>query len=233
MKKLIALLSALMLVLAALPAMAEDAIPQEVQTFFEHMGDVLSIDQVAYAADQLAYVEGMPGRILSFTISRQQYDSFYYYVWDDQTAITVCCLEGKPLAYILDCAAINFIGGDDTTHSILQVLPGAYSSACPQQESDLDAYAFFTNDMMKCIYDPMARVFLSDVQDHGQTLVSSHIFALGGQMAVQLFPKAAYEGVTVNGEVLTAEINHDLSAALAMDTEYQLVMKSLEKSSDK
>ena len=229
MKKLIALLTALMLVLPALPAVAEDAMPQEVQTFFNGMGDVLSIDQVAYAADQLAYVEGMPGTLLSFTISRQQYDSFYYYVWDDQTAITVCCLEGKPLAYILDCAAINFIGGDDTTHSILQVLPGAYSSACPQQESQLDAYEFFTNDMMRSIYDPMARVFLSDVQDHGQTLVSSHIFALGGQMAVQLFPKAAYEGLTVNGEVLTAEINHDLSAALAMDTEYQLVMKSLEK----
>ena len=229
MKKLIALLFALLIALAALPAMAENAIPQEVQTFFNGMGDVLSIDQVAYAADQLAYVEGMPGRIMSFTISRQQYDSFYYYVWDDQTAITVCCLEGKPLAYILDCAAINFINGDDTTHSILQVLPGAYSSACPQQESDLDAYAFFTGPMLNSIYDPMVQVFLSDVQDHGQTLVSSHIFALGGQMAVQLFPKAAYEGVTFEGETLTAEINHDLSAALAVNTEYQLVMKSLKK----
>lgn len=229
MKKLIALFIALLIALAALPAMAENAIPQEVQTFFNGMGDVLNIDQVAYAADQLAYVEGMPGRIMSFTISRQQYDSFYYYVWDDQTAITVCCLEGKPLAYILDCAAINFINGDDTTHSILQVLPGAYSSACPQQESDLDAYAFFTGPMLNSIYDPMVQVFLSDMQDHGQTLVSSHIFALGGQMAVQLFPKTAYEGVTFEGETLTAEINHDLSAALAVNTEYQLVMKSLEK----
>ncbi len=47
MKKLIALLTALMLVLAALPAVAENAMPQEVQTFFNGMGDVLSIDQVA------------------------------------------------------------------------------------------------------------------------------------------------------------------------------------------
>lgn len=229
MKKLIALVCALLMVLAALPAVAEDAMPREVQTFFNGMSDVVDMSKVTCAADQEAYVEGMPGRLLSFTISRQQYDSFYYYVFNDQTAITVCCVEGKPLAYILDCAAINFIGGDDTTHSILQVLPSAYSSACPQQKSDLDAYAFFTSPMMSSIYDPMANVFLSDVQDHGQTLVSSHIFALGGQMAVQLFPKDAYEGVTVNGEVLTAEINHDLSAALAMDTEYQLVMKSLEK----
>ncbi|MBQ7865963.1 MAG: hypothetical protein IJ350_06275 [Clostridia bacterium] len=233
MKRFIALVSALLMVFAALPAVAEDAMPREVQTFFSGMGDVVDMSQVAYAADQEAYVNGMPGRLLSFTISRQQYDSFYYYVFDEQTAITVCCVDGKPLAYILDCAAINFIGGHETTHNILQELPGAYSSACPQQVSDLDAYAFFTSPMLSSIYDPMAQVFLSDVQDHGQTLVSSHIFALGGQMAVQLFPKAAYDGLIVNGEALTPEINHDLSAALAMDTEYQLVMKSLEQNSSK
>ncbi|MBQ8311769.1 MAG: hypothetical protein IJX84_00995 [Clostridia bacterium] len=233
MKRFIALVSALLMVFAALPAVAEDAMPREVHTFFSGMGDMVDMSQVAYAADQETYVNGMPGRLLSFTISRQQYDSFYYYVFDDQTAITVCCVDGKPLAYILDCAAINFIGGHETTHNILQELPGAYSSACPQQKSDLDAYAFFTSPMLNSIYDPMAQVFLSDVQDHGQTLVSSHIFALGGQMAVQLFPKAAYDGVIVEGEALTAEMNHDLSAALAMDTEYQLVMKNLERNSSK
>lgn len=233
MKKLLALISALLMVFAALPAVAEDAMPPEVQTFFNAMSDVLNPDQVAYAADQESYVNGMPGRLLSFTISRRQYNGFYYYIWDDQTAITVCCVDGKPLAYIFDCNAVNFIGGEATTHSVINALSDAYCSACPQQASDLDAYGFFTQPMLQSIYDPMAQVFLSDVQDHGQTLVSSHIFALGGQMAVQLFPKDAYDGVTFEGDALTAEVNHDLSAALAMDTEYQLVMKSLEQNSNK
>ncbi len=228
MKRIIAFVCALMLLLAALPAVAEEAMPQEVQTFFEAMGDVVNMDQVAYAADHQAYVEGMPGLTLSFTLSRIQYNSYYYYVFNDQTAFTVCCLDGKPLAYIFDCNAVDFTGGDDTTHNVLRALPEAYASACPQQESDLDVYEFFTNPMLNSIYDPMAKVFLSDVQDHGQTLVSSHIFALGGQMAVQLFPKDAYDGVTFEGDVLTAEVNHDLSAALAINAEYQLVMKSLE-----
>lgn len=229
MKRITAFVCALMLLLAALPAVAENAMPREVQTFFSGMGDVVDVSQVAYAADQMAYVEGMPGVLLSFTISRQQYNSYYYYVFDDKTAITVCCVDGIPLAYIFDCNAVNFIGGHEATHNVLMALPDAYCNANPQQKGSMDGYDFITDAMLQGVYDPMAKVFLSDVQDHGQTLVSSHIFTLGGQIAVQLFPKAAYDGVIVEGEALTAEMNHDLSAALAMDTEYQLVMKSLEK----
>lgn len=227
MKHIITLLFALMLVLA-LPAAAEDAMPQEVQTFFEHMSDVVSIDQVAYAADQAAYVNGMPGALLSYTLSRQQYNSFYYCVWDDQTAFTVCCLDGKPLAYIFDCTAIYYIGGHDITHKVLQAFPDAYRKAYPQQESRLFFDELVSPTQLSSIYDPLSKPFLSNVQDHGQTLTSSHIFPLTGQIAIQLFPKAAYDGATFEGEALTAERNHDLSAGLAIGAHYTLLMKSLE-----
>ena len=69
MKKLIALVSALLMVFTALPTLAEEAMPQEVQTFFNAMGDVISADQVVCAADQEAYVAGMPGIAASFYTS--------------------------------------------------------------------------------------------------------------------------------------------------------------------
>lgn len=229
MKRIIALVCTLMLLLAALPAAAEDAMPQEVRTFFEALGDAVDIDQVACASDLLTYAEGMPGALLSFSGSRSQYNSFYYYVADNTVAVTVCCLDGKPLAYILDCSPIDFIGYKEAMHNILQVLPDAYCKANPQQESSMDGYGFFTNEMLQSIYDPAAEVLVSDMQDHGQTLVSSHLFTSGSQMmCVQLFPKAAYEGLIVQETELTPEANHSLSGLLAVDTEYQLIMRSLE-----
>lgn len=228
MKKIIALVCALMLILGALPALAEDAMPREVQNFFESMGDVLDIEQVAYAPDHEAYITGMPGSFLSFTLGRMQYNSFYYYVMDKNTALTVCCLDGKPLAYIFDCNAMDYIGYNEAMHDLLRALPDAYRSAFPQQESSLDCYGFFTDPLLQSIYDPAAKPLVSDIQDHGQTLVSSHIFPLGARMAIQLFPKAAYEGVTFQDIALTPEENHELSAALALNSEYELVLKSLE-----
>lgn len=224
MKRIIAFVCALMLMLAALPAVAEDAMPREVKVFFDAMG----IDQAAYAADHEAYLLGMPVQMMSFTLSRMQYNSFYYHAWDDKTAITVCCLDGKPLAYVFDFNAMDFIGYKETMHNALMAIPEAYCKAYPQQKSTMDGYDFVTDAMVQSIYDPTAQVFVSDMQDHGQTLVSSHIFALGGQTAIQLFPKAAYEGVTVQGEELTPEGNHELSAALALNSEYELVMMSME-----
>lgn len=228
MKKIIAFVCTLVLMLAAIPAVAEDAMPREVQTFFENMGDTLDISQVTYAADHEAYITGMPGSLLSFTLGRMQYSSFYYYVMDDSTALTVCCLDGKPLAYIFDCNVMDYIGYNEAMHTLLMAFPDAYRSAFPQQESRLDCYGFFTDPLLQSIYEPMATPLVSDMQDHGQTLVSSHVFPLGGRMTIQLFPKTAYEGVTVQGEALTPEGNHELSAALALNSEYELVMMSME-----
>jgi len=224
MKKIFAFVCALVLMLAAMPALAEDAMPREVKVFFDAMG----IDQVAYAADHEAYITGMPGSFLSFTLGRVQYNSFYYYVMDKNTALTVCCLDGKPLAYVFDCNAVDYIGYFEAMHNLLRALPDAYHSAYPQQESSLDSYGFFTDPLLQSIYDPMAKPLVSDMQDHGHTLVSSHVFPLGGRMAIQLFPKAAYEGVTFQDVPLTPEGNHELSAVLALNSEYQLVTKTLE-----
>ena len=228
MKKMIAFVCALALMLSPLPTLAEDAMPTEVQTFFTAMSDALNPDEVMYAESHEAYVQGMPGILLSFTISRQQYNRFYYYTWNTNNALTVCCIDDKPMAYIFDCNVVEFIGYSDVMDKVLNNFPDAYCKANPQQESSIDGFGFFTDAMLQSIYDPMSRAFVSDLQDHGQTLISSHVFSRSGQTAIQLFPKAAYDGVTVNGEVLTAEINHALSAALALDTEYQLMIKSLE-----
>lgn len=51
MKKLISVLCSLLLLLTYLPAVAENTISPEVQTFFEHTDNVLNADQVVYAAD--------------------------------------------------------------------------------------------------------------------------------------------------------------------------------------
>lgn len=228
MKKIIAFVCALVLMLASLPALAEDAMPREVQIFFENLGDPVDVSQVAYAADHEAYMTGMPGSLLSFTLSRMQYSSFYYYVMDDSTALTVCCLDGKPLAYVFDCNAMDYIGYDEAMHALLMAFPDAYRSAFPQQKSRLDGYDFFTDSLLQSIYDPMSKPLVSDMQDHGQTLVSTHAFPLGGRMAIQLFPKAAYEGMTTQDGPLTPEGNHELSAALALKSEYELVMMSME-----
>lgn len=224
MKKIIALVCALVLMLAALPALAEDAMPREVKVFF----DAMDIDQVSYAADHEAYISGMPGSFLSFTLSRMQYNSFYYYAMDNNTALTVCCLDGKPLAYVFDCNAMDYIGYNEATHNLLMAFPDAYRSAFPQQKSSLDCYGFFTDPLLQSIYDPASTPLFSDMQDHGQTLVSTHAFPLGARMAIQLFPKAAYEGATTQDGPLTPEGNHELSAALALKSEYELVMMSLE-----
>lgn len=230
MRKIVAFACALALLVAALPALAEDALPQAVETFFAYLEEEMGGElQVAYAQGLEAYVLGMPGGLYSYTLSREQYEDFYFVILDDTTALTVCCIGGKPAAYIFDFKAIDYIGGLEKIHLLIEAIPDAYCAANPQQQSSMDGYGFITCEMIGSIYDSSEGVFFSEVQDHGETVASSHIFALGGQIAMQLFPKDAYQGATYQGKELTAEGNHELSAQLAIMAEYYLVQDWLSR----
>ena len=227
MRKIIAFVCALALMLLALPAVAEDAMPQQVRTFFDALNkDMDTSYEVACAADTLAYAEAMPAGMASFTLSRLQYNGFYYCILDGDTAMTVCCVDGVPAAYIMDLNAINFIGAADTTHALLEALPGAYFQANPDYKDSFDGFDLMTDKLLQNAYSDMS--FGSDMLEYEETVVSSHMFSLGCRTVLQLFPRAAYEDLTFEGKALTAENNHSLSASLALSAEYQLVMKSME-----
>lgn len=227
MRKFAALVCALALMLTALPCMAETAVPDRVQTFFDSMNMAMGTDYpVSFAADPLAYVEDMPAGMASFTMSRLQYNSFYYSVVTPNTAVTVCCVDGEPAAYILDLNAVNFIGADDVTHTLLLTLPYAYFQAQPECSDSFGGYDLMTTKLLETAYADMS--FGSDMLDYGDTLVSSHMFNLGSRTTLQLFPRSAYDGLTFEGEPLTPESNHDLSGTLALSMEYQLVTMNME-----
>lgn len=227
MRKIISFVCALAMMLLAVPALAEDAVPPEVQVFFDALNKEMGTSfEAAYAADAFAYVENMPAGMASFTMSRMQYNSFYYYVLNNNTAVTVCCIDGVPAAYIMDFNVVNFIGADDTTHNLLQALPEAYFQAYPEYKDTFGGFHLMTDQLLETTYNEMS--FGSDLLEYEETIVSSHMFNLGYRAALQLFPKATYGGLTFEGEPLTAENNHALSAKLALGMEYNLVKLSLE-----
>ena len=227
MKKLISLLCALVMLVMAVPAGAETAIPPEVQVFFDGLNKEMGTSyEAAYAADAFAYVENMPAGMASFTMSRMQYNSFYYCVLNNNTAVTVCCVDGVPAAYMMDLNAVNFIGADDTTHALLQALPEAYFQVYPEYMDAFDGFDLMTDKLLENAYKEMS--FGSDLLEYEETVVSSHMFNLGYRTVLQLFPKAAYNGLTFEGAPLTAENNHDLSASLALGIEYNLIKLSME-----
>lgn len=227
MRKIIALVCTLALILLAVPAAAEDDVPQQVQAFFDALNKEMGTSyEAASTTDLLTYAEAMPVGMTSFTLSRMQYNSYYYFILGRDTAVTVCCVDGVPAAYIMDFSAVNFIGGDDATHALLQALPTAYFQANPECKDTFEGYDLVTQKLLDYAYSEMK--FGSDMLTYSETIVSSHIFSLGYRATLQLFPRAAYDGLTFEEKALTAEENHNLSAALALTAEYQMVMKSIE-----
>ena len=230
MRRIIAAL--LVLVFAFASAQAEEAVmPEDVRAFFALLDERLAEEglpqegEAAATADINSYVAAMPSHHASFALSRLQYDSWYCRKLSDNVAVSVLCINGRAAAYILDLDLIYFVAGEEVTHAALSAFADAYLDTHPETQR------FYRDDLLAaplfdCMYDPSSS-FASHTADYGDTVFSAHIISLGQRTALQLFPTAAYDGAAFGGEPLSAALNHELSAYLALQMEYTLVNSSL------
>lgn len=229
MRKIIALLCTLALL--TLPAAAEEALPQDVQTFFAaletELADCpgLAKGEVCFSADLGEYAAAMPLDTAAFALSRLQYDGFYYRVLDEYTAVTVCMLNGQAAAYILDLSMLQYIGGEDVTHAAIDGWSRAYRHVYPNAEA-INGHDLVTTKLFDCIYGRSDTTFASDMLEYQGTVTSSHVFALGYRGTLQLFPVAAYDGASFDDKPLSAQGNHELSGTLALTAEYVMLMNA-------
>ena len=224
MRKIVAFLLAVLLSLTV--SCAETApIPATEEFFSALMSELASYSvvpagEITFTDDQNTYVAGMPINTHTFAISRSQYDSWHYLPLSDDTAVTLCYVNGQVAAYILDINLLLRVRGEETTQAALLAFAEAYRRTHP------DAGTFIGDDLLtKPLFDCMysASTFASDTAVYGNAVFSSHIFSRDQRVTLQFFPIDAYEGVIFQGEPLDAQANHDLSGFSALMVEYLLV----------
>lgn len=244
MRKTAALLMCFaMLALACPLAMAETAVPDEAQAFYDAINDRLVQHGAApcesgiSCADNLATYVSAAGddfTLMAPMLSRGQYDGYYYWYLAEDLLVSVCYIGDSAAAFCIDGSLQNIADGISPHSEAALAFTEAYDMIFPGDRSDFSVDSMLSLDTVTVSETDGADV-LNTALAYGDLLVS--VFKLksfetllvpGAQdvFSVQLQPYSAYEalerGAQENHEttcqsILLAQKNLLDSLALAYD----------------
>lgn len=239
MKRMFLLLCALMLAFGLSPVRAENALPAEVQAYYDvfvremaDWGVDLSGSGLEYCEDAAEYAQNLPGIFFPQAASRVQYDAYYYRNLSDNCALTVCMREDRALAYILDFELINFVAARTPTFEAIEMHTASY--AAWQKSLGAAGYNGFSGANLLENSGMLEHLYGRGGDAHDKLTEWENVYAavmvpyLTKTASLVIYPKAAYEGLTVEGEAWTAEKNHTAAVMFSLLAEQNMLENYLE-----
>lgn len=221
------------------PVRAENTLPAEVQAYYdvfaremEDYGVDLSICTPKYSEDTAEYAQNLPGIFFPQAASRVQYDAYYYWNLSDDCALTVCMREGRALAYILDFELINFVAARTPTFEAIEAHTASY--AAWQKSLGAAGYSGFNGSILLEDSGMLDHLYGRGGDAHDKLTEWENVYTavmvpyLTNTASIVIYPKAAYEGLTVEGEAWTAEKNHTAAVMFSILAEQNMLENYLE-----
>lgn len=242
MKKILAFILLLSLAIGIIPCCnAESAIPAEVQAFYDALNEILAVygnaaeGEIIYAENYEVYNELEDTTFLTATLSRVQYDHFYYWRIAEDMMVTICYIGDNAVAYILDGTLLPVQAGIAPQFDAFSGFTDAYNTLFPAARNDFysDSIIYYNEDLDESAAEP--GTILSTSIEYDDLLVTAHLlnsfdtywdpfFADRRDMfSIQLQPYAAYEGLET-----TAQENHDLTCYMMLEANLMILQGTLD-----
>lgn len=231
MRKLFALLCALLLPCFAV---AEGAIPSQVQDYYDAFAKKMGATyEIKHTTSLQEYCNGMPSQYYVRAASRVQYDHFYYWLVGNSCVVSVCMIGDRAAAYVLDFNPIEFVGCAMPEWDAINNHTAAYAAwRNALGETGYDGFngeeIMVQSKLLSFFYNPDSMVE-QDFLEFDHACLSVIYSGINRAATFQILPRAAYEGLSVEGEALTLESNHQSSVMMAAYAEMHMLQEYLER----